>query len=162
MDRLDDRVIADFLRRSYFAVDGLWFVKAEEERSFEAALGLDEQVWRVMPKIQARKARELLGVEGHGIADLIRCFGLKLAAEGYEYEVRRPSDHEAEVVVTYCPWYAVLQRTRRESVAAVIADRICSSEFACWAKEFSQDIELSIRERLCSGGRKCRIRFTEP
>src|SRR3990172_679654 len=115
MKQFDDKIVADFLRRSYFAVDGLWFVRVEAEHLLEEALRLDEQVWRVMPKIQARKARELLGVEGRTLADLVQCFGLKFAAEGYEHEVHWPSESEVEFVVSACPWYAVLSHSGRES-----------------------------------------------
>ncbi len=38
MFELNDKQVADFFRRSYTAVDGLWFMKAEEKHGFEAAL----------------------------------------------------------------------------------------------------------------------------
>jgi hypothetical protein len=161
MDKFEDKVVADFLRRSYFAVDGLWFVRAEAERSFEDALKLDEQVWHVMPKIQARKARELLGVDGDGIKDLVRCFELKLAAEGYGYEVRWPSENEAEIVILACPWYSVLQSAGRESIATAISNTICTGELEGWAKEFSEGIEFGLEDRICTGGHKCLFRFRE-
>jgi hypothetical protein len=155
----DDTVIADFLRRSYFAVDGLWFVQTEQEHSYEEALRLDEQVWRIMPKIQARKARQLLGVDGGGLADLVSCFSLKLAAEGYDFETTRPSENEARIRVLHCPWYSILQHAGRESIAEDIADRICLREFAGWASEFSDSITVAVQERLCSGANKCDITF---
>lgn len=161
MEQFDDSVIADFLRRSYFAVDGLWFVRVEAEYSFDEALRLDEQIWRIMPKIQARKARELLGVGGRSLKDLIRCFGLKFAAEGYDYEVRWPSETEAEVLILACPWYAILQGAGRETIASAIADAICTNEFAGWAKEFSEGIKFSLEGRICAGQEKCLLRFRE-
>ena len=58
-----DAQIADFLRRSYFVVDGLWFVKTEEKRGFDEAMQLDEAVWEIMSKVQARKAKSLLAIK---------------------------------------------------------------------------------------------------
>jgi len=58
-----DAQIADFLRRSYFVVDGLWFIMAEQERGFDEAMDLDEAVWGVMSKVQARRAKEVLRIE---------------------------------------------------------------------------------------------------
>ena len=34
----DDKQTVEYLRRSYSAVDGLWFMKVEEKRGFEEAL----------------------------------------------------------------------------------------------------------------------------
>jgi len=66
---VDERVITEYLRRSYSAVDGLWFMMVEKEFSFDDALKIDESVWGVLPKIQSRKAKELLCLEGKGLAD---------------------------------------------------------------------------------------------
>lgn len=44
----------EYFRRSYRAVDGLWFMMIEKKHGFDEALELDEAVWRVLPKIQAR------------------------------------------------------------------------------------------------------------
>ena len=46
---------ADYLHKSYAAVDGLWFMKVEEAEGFDKALDIDEKVWQVMPKIQAKE-----------------------------------------------------------------------------------------------------------
>ena len=77
MNHYNDRQMAELLRRSYMAVDGLWFVFAEQREGYEAALALDEEVWKVMPKIQARKAREVLGAAPEGLEALGQCLGLK-------------------------------------------------------------------------------------
>ena len=44
-EQFTDAQIADLLRRSYFVVDGLWFVKTEEKHGFEEAMDLDQAVW---------------------------------------------------------------------------------------------------------------------
>ena len=54
MAGLTNKDRAEYYNRSYKAVDGLWFVKAEEQFDFDTALELDKEVWKVMPKIQAR------------------------------------------------------------------------------------------------------------
>ena len=40
----------EYFKKSYFAVDGLWFLIVEEENSFEYALELDKKVWKVLAK----------------------------------------------------------------------------------------------------------------
>lgn len=148
MRRFDDAQIADFLRRSYFAVDGLWFVKAEERFGFEQAMALDEAVWNVMSKIQARKARAILGITTSSISDLASAFGLKLTAEGYEHEVQTQDDR-VRFVISSCPWYEILKSSGRTHIAQTIAERICKREFAGWAREFGPGIEVAFEGRLC-------------
>jgi len=151
--------IIEMLRRSYFAVDGLWFVMVEEDEDPERAMELDERVWRVMPKIQARKARELLGCDGDSPADVARGMALKLAAEGHDYEVRVTSPAEAEIVITKCPWREVLAASGRTYLGPEIADRICATEGAMWASEFGADLQFELAEAICHGDDRCRLVF---
>ena len=117
----DQSKLVELLRRSYFAVDGLWFMMAEKERGFEDTLGLDERVWQVMPKIQARKARELLRLRGATLAELAQCFALKLTSEGHRFEVVWHGSEGLEFVISRCPWLDMLQRADQE-----IADRVAA------------------------------------
>ena len=61
MTKLSSQQVAEYFSRSYRAVDGLWFMKVEEKLGFDAALELDNEVWKVMPKIQARMIKQFLG-----------------------------------------------------------------------------------------------------
>jgi len=153
-EHFTDAQIADFLRRSYFVVDGLWFVKIEERRGFEEAMALDEAVWDVMSKVQARKARALLGIEGGSVEDLARAFQLKLAAEGHGFDIE-VSAREAVLTVRLCPWYEILKSSGRTGIAELIADRICKREFGGWAKEFGRTIEVAFEGRLCVESDQC-------
>ncbi len=160
-ERFTDTQIADFLRRSYFVVDGLWFVKAEEKHGFAEAMALDEAVWEVMSKVQARKAKALLGIKDGTLADLARAFQLKLAAEGHDYDAEL-TDHEFRLTINVCPWYEILKSSGRTRIAETIADRICAREFAGWTREFGEGITLEFDGRLCIEREhcdKCTIRF---
>jgi len=68
MKELTYKQIAAYFHRSYAAADGLWFMKVEEKCGFETALEIDDQVWKVLPKIQARMLKSMLlldeGMEG--------------------------------------------------------------------------------------------------
>lgn len=149
-----DAQIADFLRKSYFAADGLWFVKTEERHGFDEAMELDEAVWEIMPRIQARKARALLGIEGGGLAELARAFQLKLSAEGYKFDVVIDADRVVFTVLV-CPWFEILKSSRRTHVAETVAERICAREYAGWAREFGPGIDFETRGRLCVESDRC-------
>jgi len=148
MEKFTDAQIADFLRRSYFVVDGLWFVKTEEAHGLEQAIDLDEAVWEVLSKVQARKAMSVLGIEGGGLAELGKAFQLKLSAEGYAFDAEISED-EVRLTVNMCPWFEVLKSSNRTHIAELIADRICGREYAGWTKEFGPGIELHFEGRLC-------------
>ena len=156
---IDDKSIAEFLRRSYFAADGLWFVAVEEGFSYEDALRLDEKVWEILPRIQARKARELLGIEGDSLADLERGLALKFEAEGYVTRAVESSPDRLEIAVTECPWFAIMKKAGRESRAGEICDRICTRDFAGWAARFSEEFRLSIEGKLPDGETACVLVF---
>ena len=153
-ETFSDAQIAEFLRRSYFAVDGLWFVKTEEMHGFDEAMVLDAAVWEIMSKIQARKAKELMGITGDSLGDLARCFQLKFAAEGYGFDVEA-SENEARLTVTLCPWYEILKSSDRTAIAETIADKICAREFAGWTREFGGGIDLKFEGRLCVEAECC-------
>jgi hypothetical protein len=161
-DVFSDAQIAQFLRRSYFVVDGLWFVKAEEECGFDKAMALDEAVWDVMAKIQARKAKSMLGLNGGSLDDLAKGFRLKLEAEGYDFDTK-VSNGCTEFEISVCPWYEILKSSGRTQIAREIAERICATEFAGWTREFSVGVDFQITGRLCvesDGCDKCRLVFS--
>ena len=154
-----DRLLADFLQRSYTAVDGLWFVKIEETQGFDAALELDRQVWEIMAKIQARKARELLDITGDGPAELARCFGLKLRADGHDYDLTL-DDEAVRMSVRHCGWLEAMGRSGREELAAHIGNIVCVAEGETWAREFGGRYEFSLPRRRCRGDDSCEFVFT--
>jgi len=153
----DERTVAEYLRRSYLAADGLWFMKVEERLDFDAALELDVEVWRILAKIQARKARELLGIEGHTLADLVAALELMFAAEQYSYTVVSQQPHRVEVEFTACPWIELLQESGREHLAARVADAICPTDLGAWAREFDPAISVRFPQRMCDGKAVCRL-----
>ena len=159
MGRLTDRQAAEFFHRSYTAVDGLWFVKLEQRYGFDTALDVDAEVWKVMPKIQARKLKELLGASD-GLDGLSDCLTAKLEAEGFDFQAERDASGQAlEVRIRGCPWQDLLAKSNRQHIADKVGQRICTIEYGVWAAEFGADIALQLDERLCAGGKACVLRF---
>jgi len=158
----DDRLTADYLRRAYFAVDGLWFMKAEERLGFREALDLDQQVWQVLAKIQARKARDLLDTAGSGVPDLAAALELKFAAEEYTFRTRHDTAARVEFEITKCPWLKLLRRSERTHLADAVGSAICPTEYRTWAEEFGAAISASLSERMCAGDNVCRLLLESP
>ena len=158
MLKLTDRQIADYFHRSYTAVDGLWFMKVEAACGFDTALDIDVEVWKVMPKIQARKLKAISGLE-NGLDALFECFTIKLAIEHFEFTAVRDPAGGFEVRMTACPWVELLAKANRLHLAEKIGTRICDTEYTVWAREFGPDIRVEFADRLCKGCSTCTVRF---
>ena len=156
---MEKDILIEYFKRSYFALDGLWFTMLEEEFSFDKALEIDEKVWRILPKIQARKVKDLLGLKGIGLADFRRAIKVKLEAEGYEYQENELGSHHIQIIIHSCPWYNILKKTNREHLEPQIADAICSLEFQVWLKEFGEGLNFRFEPRHCAGEPICRLDF---
>ena len=156
---------AAYFRRSYSAVDGLWFVQVEEQFGFEAALDLDLAVWRVMPKIQARYLQNLTGQRAD-LAALALCLGQKLTWEDYSHSMALDEPTGLlEVAISACPWHQLLARSGRTHLAPRIGPLICAAEYAIWAAEFS-DVQVLLSASVdpgicqgCSPGGVCTLSF---
>lgn len=159
MSQIEDKAIIEFLRRSYTAADGLWFVQVENKYSYEEALDVDEKVWEILPKIQARKSRELLGIEGHSLQDLEQCLELKFISEGYGHSTTESTESSLQIQIHECPWLALLKKAGRLSLASEICDRVCLRDFAGWAGQFSDEIKFSLGEKMPDGAPVCELHF---
>jgi len=146
---------AEYLYRSYTAVDGLWFRIIEDARGFDEALAHDTAVWRVMPKIQARKIKEMLGLSA-GMDHLKTALLAKFEMEGYETAGPPVKTEDGwTMTVTLCPWVEILKKVGREHVAESISGTICPAEMKVWGAEFGDNISVTVSRGLCTGGREC-------
>lgn len=158
MEELSTDQEIQFLRRSYSAVDGLWFMKAEEKYDFDAALDIDQEVWQVLPKIQARMLKTMLGLED-GIEGLARSLFVRLRLDGFNYRLEKQTDGELEINIDICPWHALLEKSGRANLSGRIGDRVCTADYTAWAHEFGKDIEFNLLSQVCKGAKKCVMSF---
>jgi len=154
----DDQTMVAYLRRAYHAVDGLWFVMVEKAHDFDHALELDRQVWEVLAKIQARKARELTSATGNTPADLARCFSLKLSADGHQFTAEI-AGADVHFTIHGCPWLRLLQESNRRHIATKVAQTICPTEGRVWCTEFGGEYEFEMPLMACGGAEHCEMQF---
>jgi hypothetical protein len=154
---LTARQVADYLHHSYTRVDGLWFVCAEKQFGFDAALALDESVWRVLPKIQARRLREDLRLE-RNLKGLSCALKAKLTLDRYEFRITQTKG-EVVVRLSACPWHELILRSGRGHLAERIGGVICNIELPVFAREFNCTCAGVSESRLCCDGRNCVFRF---
>jgi len=159
MIEMDPNQIADYFKRSYTAVDGLWFMKLEERYGFETALELDNEVWKVLPKIQARFLKAA-GNLGDGLDALLECLYTKLTLEDFRFGVEGLQNSTGfEVVISDCPWHNKMLKSGREQLSGKVGSTICQSEYAAWASEFGDNIRFELKEQICEGSTRCVLHF---
>ena len=159
MDPLTDKQIIEYFHRSYKTADGLWFMKAEEKYGFNAALEMDKEVWKVMPKIQARMIKKMLG-KGDGDAALLESLNAKLSLEGFKFKVEKREDG-FRIQISDCPWHNLMVKSGREKLSEQVGTAICNVEYAVWASEFDVNVRFALLAQKCKGAECCTLEFTK-
>jgi len=160
MVKLNDRQIAEFWHRSYTSVDGLWFIKVEEKYGFDATLDIDDEVWDVLPKIQARMLKSMVGVD-KGIDALFECLTTKLSLEGFTFKAEKAGDGGGfKIVISKCPWHDLMVKSGREELSGKVGALICNTENSVWASEFGDDILFGLGNQICKGSASCILKFS--
>jgi len=161
---LTDAEKAEYFRKSYTSVDGLWFMKVEELFGFDEALKIDRLVWSIFPKIQARTLRTMLKAD-KGIEGLARCISAKHSVEGFDFEAKMDEDGRLlRLIISKCPWHELLVRSGREPLSERVGTTICNVEYATWAEEFgdgARRISFSLESQICKGDGVCTFCFEE-
>ena len=160
MIQLNDEQIAAFYHRSYTAVDGLWFMKVEEKYGLDTALDVDNEVWKVLPKIQARMLKSMMKME-NGIEALFECFTAKLLLDGFRFKTEKAQNDSAfTVIIESCPWYDLITKSGREHLAEKVGALICNTEYSGWAAEFGDNIRFELQDQICKGSKSCILQFS--
>jgi hypothetical protein len=159
MTKLSPKQVAKFFNRSYKAVDGLWFMKVENELGFDAALELDNEVWKVMSKIQARLIKSFLGLES-GMDDLLESLVTKLELEEFKY-VDEKNDNGFTITITDCPWHNLMIKSGRENLAKFVGKKICTTEYQVWASEIDKTVNFELKAQKCDKSEHCILAFTK-
>ena len=154
MLELSDAQIAEFYHRSYSSVDGLWFMKLEEKYGFEAALEIDNEVWKVFPKIQARVLKSACKM-GVGLEALGECLTAKLSLEGFSFKAEKAGESGLRVVISRCPWHDLMIKSGRENLSVKVGSLICRTEYSVWAAEFGDNLLFRLPRQICDGAEAC-------
>jgi hypothetical protein len=157
MVSLRNKQIAEYFHRSYKVVDGLWFMKVEEKYGFDTALQIDKEVWKVMPKIQARMIKSMQKI-GEGEIALLKSLETKLSLEGFKFKVEQ-DEMGFRIQVRDCPWHNLIVRSGREQISAKVGTTICNIEYSIWASEFDKSMQFRLTAQKCNGSELCVLNF---
>lgn len=171
MKKLTEKDKREYLYHNYTKVDGLWFIKIEENYGFDRALELDKEVWQVLPKIQARFLKSRLELN-NSMNDLLEALKIKMELDGFKISAgikspgtsnkkSTPSPEKIlQIEITDCPWHNIMIKAKRENLSERIGSLICRTEYSTFAKEFNKNIEVKIADQICDRSNKCIFQFS--
>lgn len=159
MGELNSQQVIDYFHRCYKAVDGLWFMKVEEKFGFECALDVDNEVWKVMPKIQARMFKSMLNLK-YGSEALHNGLSTKLELDGFKFTAEKIKNG-FKIMITDCPWHNLMVKSGREKLSSTVGATICSTEYQVWISELAETMKLVLKSQLCKGSECCILEFNE-
>ena len=160
MIELNDKQIAEFFHRCYATVDGLWFMKVEEKYGFDTALDIDNEVWKVQPKIQARMLKSMCQME-NGIEALFECLTTRLTLDGFKFKAEKTEDGSSfRVIIDRCPWHDIMVKSGRKHLSEKVGTLICNTENLVWASEFGDSIGFELQNQICKGSESCILKFS--
>ncbi len=153
-----DREAIDELRCGALrAIDGLWFLAAEDRLGFEGALELDLEVWRRYGVVMLKRACGLLGIElgaspSPDMKTVCRLLEVLCAVDGSECESETSAD-ESLFTVKRCTWRESLERAgRAEEVPCELVD---NDAFAAWLEAVDPSLEMECTHSLPRGDERC-------
>ncbi len=159
MIQLTPEQIAEYFHRSYTTVDGLWFMKVEEKCGFDVALDIDNEAWKVFPKIQARLLKSL-GKTGDGIDALFECLTTKLTLESFKFKAEKTGNKgDFKITINECPWHNLMVKSGREKLSGKVGTLICNTENSAWASEFGPNVRFELGQQICQGSKSCILQF---
>jgi hypothetical protein len=157
MTELGCQQIIEYFRRCYQAVDGLWFMKVEEKIGFDSALDVDHEVWKVMPKIQARMIKSMLKLN-NGADALFKGLTTKLELEGFKFKAEK-NRNGFRIKITDCPWHNLMIKSGREKLSGIVGTAICGTEYQLWVSEFGEAMHFKLETQKCKNSAYCILDF---
>ena len=157
LNSLTNSQVTEYFQRSYRAVDGLWFMKVEEKYGFKTALDIDKEVWKVLPKIQARMIKSMLG-KGNGEIAILESLKAKLSLEGFKFETEQ-DETGFRIIISDCPWHNLMVKSGREKLSQLVGTSICNVEYSVWISEFDERLQFTFGKQKCHGSKQCVLYF---
>ena len=157
MTELTSRQMAEYFHRSYTAADGLWFMKVEEKFGFDVALEVDDEVWKVLPKIQARMIKQFLDLE-EGPDTLLKALIVRLKMEGFTFTSEKTTNG-FQISVTGCPWHKMMIKSGREHLAEQVGEKVCTTEYQVWVSELAKSMKFKLKSKKCGKSDCCILEF---
>ncbi|MEW6443301.1 MAG: DUF6125 family protein [bacterium] len=96
------------------AMDGLWFVAAEQAHGFDRALELDVQVWERYGAVSVKRIRKYFPIDGKGLAGVKEVLSLDPFMAIVDFEVLSETPDSITFQAKTCPFLEAMERYGRK------------------------------------------------
>lgn len=134
-------------------------MKVEEKHGFNNALEIDNQVWKVLPKIQARMIKSMLKLND-GTKSLFNGLKTKLELDGFKFKANM-NKNGFRITITKCPWHKLMIKSGREKLSGIIGSTICGIEYPIWISEFGAKMLFKLKNQKCKDSESCIFEFNK-
>jgi len=132
-------------------------MKVEEKIGFDSALDVDHEVWKVMPKIQARMIKSMLKLDNEADA-LFKGLTTKLELEDFKFKAEK-NENGFRITITDCPWHNLMIKSGREKLSGIVGTTICGTEYPLWVSEFDGTMRFKLKSQKCKQSEYCILDF---
>jgi len=132
-------------------------MKVEEKYGFNNALDVDNGVWKVMPKIQARMIKSMLKLDT-GSDALFEGLTTKLELDGFKFKAEK-NVNGFRITITDCPWHNLMLKSGRERLAGTVGTTVCGTEYPVWVSEFAETMHFKFESQKCKESKHCILAF---
>ncbi len=155
---LEDKIF--YYERNWFTLDGLWFLKAEEEVGWDTALKIDLAVWKHLLKIVIRRIQDYLKLKTNSLKSLVESLIFRWSCELWNYDIVKNEENEALIEITKCPYKSMLDRNpeRRDKIPS-ICKKMCNPFYGAVIEELNPKIKLERSRFMGLGDKSCDFHF---
>jgi hypothetical protein len=134
-------------------------MKVEDKIGFGSALNIDLEVWKVIPKIQARMIKSMLKLN-NGRDALLKGLTTKLELEGFRFKTEK-SQNGFRITIEDCPWHNLMMKSGREELSGMVGSTICGTEYQVWVSEFGEVRHFNLKSQKCRNSEYCILEFNK-
>lgn len=140
------------------AIDGLWFLAAQESLGFEGALELDIKVWKQYGQIMLKRAARLLGLDLDAanppdLETVTELLDVLCQIDGTECASDVVSADRANFTVRRCTWWENLKKAGRDT--EVPCDIVDNATFESWLAAVDPSLGMKLMKSLPGGDECC-------
>lgn len=125
--------------RNIWSEDGLYFLGIENKFGKATAVDIDQEVWSAMGKIEARRLKKTLGIQGGGIPELMQA--LKHTSWWLDLEHKEFEEEKSRAVLRNKECYMQLTR-KKKGLGEFDCKQVRHGFLGNFIKEFNPDIQV--------------------